>query len=268
MGLGPRDTGAQVKPDSLLGIVASVAEIGMSDVSVHIPVFDYSARKLLRSLGFNRIQQKDHGKHRTVAALKNISLALRDGDRLGIIGENGSGKSTLLRLLSGVYVPTEGSFYSVGKINSFLDISFGIEPDLTGRESIILRSSILGISKRDVAGRMEEIIEFSGLGEFIDMPTRTYSSGMFVRLAFSIATTLSPEILIMDEWLSVGDQSFRARAEDRLQAMLTTTSIVVLASHSRQLIESTCNRVVWLKSGSIRMDGAPEEVCSAYFDQV
>lgn len=243
-----------------------MAQIELSKVSVSIPVYDYSSRKLFKSIRNRSVDKKIVGKQQRVDALQDISFRLEDGDRLGIVGNNGSGKTTLLRLLSGVYSPTEGTLTSTGKVSSLLDISFGIERDLTGRESILLRTSLLGLSRKKVIRKLDEIISFSGLGEFIDMPTRTYSSGMFVRLAFSIATVLEPEILIMDEWLSVGDSSFRSKAQERLQSLVNSTSIVVIASHSRDLIERACDRVLLLKAGRIELDGPPREVCSAYFD--
>lgn len=265
---GPSSSPVEVVSHRFLGLGIQVAEIELSNVGVSIPVYDYSARKLFKSVRNRSVDRKTHGKQRRVDALQDISFRLRDGDRLGIIGQNGAGKSTLLRVLSGVYSPTHGTITTNGKINSLLDISFGIEPDLTGRESIALRSSLLGLSRTEVVSRLGEIISFSGLGEFIDLPTRTYSSGMFVRLAFSIATVLEPEILIMDEWLSVGDESFKAKAEQRLQALVDSTSIVVIASHSRHLIESTCNRALLLEGGRVSLDAPPKEVCSAYFDGV
>lgn len=242
-----------------------MAELQLINVSVDIPVYDYSARKLLKSFRNRRIDRVVHDKQRLVSALRDISIDLKHGDRLGIVGPNGAGKTTLLRVLSGVYSPTSGQILSSGKVSSLLDITFGIEPDLTGRESIYLRAGILGLSRKQVVGRVDEIVEFSGLGEFIDMPTRTYSSGMFVRLAFSIATILNPEILIMDEWLSVGDEGFKAKAEQRLQQLVSSTSILILASHSRHLIERSCNKILWLESGEVRMFGLPDQVCEAYF---
>lgn len=243
-----------------------MAGIELSRASVSIPVYDYSARKLLRARWSHLGARGNRSRVRHVAALQNLSMTLRDGDRLGIVGKNGSGKTTLLRMLSGVYSPTGGKITTSGKIVSLLDISFGIEPDLTGRESIDLRASILGTPRSQITGIKDEIIEFSGLGEFIDMPTRTYSSGMLLRLAFSIVTSVSPEILIMDEWLSVGDQDFQTKAEERLRSLVASTRIVVVASHSRSLIESTCNRALFLEDGQGKLFGSPESVCSAYFD--
>lgn len=243
-----------------------MSSILLQNASVRIPVFDYSARKLIRSLRSRSIDNLALSNQKTFDALSDISLDVCRGERLGVIGANGAGKTTLLRLLAGVYAPSTGTVMVAGQVTSLLDITFGIEPDLTGRESIFLRARILGLSKKAVSKRLEEIISFSGLGEFIDLPTRTYSSGMFVRLAFAIATILDPEILIMDEWLSVGDESFKHKAEARLLAMVEETDILVLASHSQELIEKVCSRVIWLDNGRLRMDGTAAEVCEAYFD--
>ena len=245
-----------------------MTHIELEDVSVEIPVFDHSGQRLFESVkrGFTRNKEGKESKRVTqISALKNISLSLPAGTRLGVVGSNGSGKTTLLRLLSGVYRETSGSFKSEGAVTSFLDMTFGIEPDLTGREAIVLRSRLLGNSRKTVEEKLEEIIEFSELGRFIDQPTRTYSSGMFLRLAFSISTFLRPEILLMDEWLSVGDKGFRHKAEEKLQEIVQNTSILVIASHSRELIERTCSRAIVLGEGSLLADGTSQEICEQYF---
>lgn len=244
-----------------------MAEIHLRNACVEIPVFDYSAQKLLKAFRFGKREVDTDQAIRSVTAIRDLTLEIASGDRLGIIGPNGAGKSTLLRLLSGVYAPTSGSIRRVGGISSLLDLSFGIEPDLTGRESIELRGKILGIPKKVLSEASDEIIEFSGLGHFIDLPTRTYSSGMFIRLAFSIVTALRPEILIMDEWLSVGDEAFRSKAESRLAHLVSQTEILVLASHSRELIEKSCTKVLYLEKGSPVALGSPDEVCNLYFEK-
>lgn len=233
----------------------------LTGVHVEIPIYDYSARRLTKTL-FNR---QGNVEKSVVPALRDISLRLCEGDRLGIVGPNGAGKTSLLRLLAGIYAPTKGVIRREGKITSLLDVSFGIEPDFTGRESILLRGAILGIPRKEIVERMSEITEFSGLGEFIDLPTRTYSSGMFLRLAFSISIMLSPEILIMDEWLSVGDAEFQKRAGEKLLEIVGGTPIMVIASHSRELIQSNCNRAIWIENGAVRGEGSPEEICGLYF---
>ena len=182
-----------------------------------------------------------------------------------MLGHNGAGKSTLLRLLSGVYEPSSGRAEIKGEIGSLIDVSFGIDPEASGRENIYLRGALLGLTRAEIKAKLDEIIDFSELGDFIDMPVRTYSSGMHLRLAFSVSTIIRPEILLMDEWLSVGDEGFRVRAEARMNELVESTHILVIASHSRELVRDTCNRAIWLEHGKIKMDGTPEEVTQAYF---
>jgi lipopolysaccharide transport system ATP-binding protein len=170
-----------------------------------------------------------------------------------------------LRALGGVYAPTEGFVSVVGRVGSLIDISLGINPEATGRENVLIRGQLLGIPKREMMEKYEEIMEFSELGDFMEMPVRTYSSGMQLRLAFAVSTIIRPEILLMDEWLSVGDENFRSKSEQRLSKLVSRTEILVVATHSRQLLESVCNRVIWLEHGAIKMDGTVEEVAPAYF---
>lgn len=211
------------------------------------------------------INHDDHGLL-VVKALQNINLELKHGDRVGLLGHNGAGKSTLLRVLSGVYKPTSGQAVINGQVASLIDVSLGIDPEATGRENIFIRAALLGIKKKQINQQLEEIVDFSELGDFIDMPVRTYSSGMHLRLAFSVSTVIQPQILIMDEWLSVGDESFKDKAETRMQKLVDSTSILVIASHNKELICKTCNRVVWLDHGKIKMDSSVNDVCSSYFN--
>jgi lipopolysaccharide transport system ATP-binding protein len=182
-----------------------------------------------------------------------------------LIGHNGSGKTTLLRVLSGIYTPTQGSAIIDGHCVSLINISLGIDPDATGRENIRLRSAIMGMDPREITDKFDKIAEFSGLGDFLDMPFRTYSSGMQLRLAFATSTSVRPEILIMDEWLSTGDEDFKERANQRMRELVDSTKILVLASHSPDLLKKNCSRVVWLEHGRIKMDGDPHDVLSSYF---
>jgi len=247
-----------------------MAHITLSNVGLDIPIFNASTRSLKKSLlqvaTGGTLQQGDQGVV-VVRALQNINLELKHGDRVGLLGHNGAGKSTLLRVLSGVYKPTSGQATVHGHVASLIDVSLGIDPEATGRENIFIRAALLGLSKKQISQQLDEIIEFSELGNFIDMPVRTYSSGMHLRLAFSVSTVIRPEILIMDEWLSVGDESFKHKAEARMQELVQSTSILVLASHSKDLILKTCNRVIWLEHGNIKMDDGPEQVCGQYFGQ-
>lgn len=248
-----------------------MATIEFNDVSVDIPIYNASTRslkkRLLQVATGGQIGADAHGRV-VVRALDRLSFSLKDGDRVGVVGHNGAGKSTLLRLLSGVYAPTEGRARIEGEIGSLIDISLGIDSEASGRENIYLRAALLGMSKAQITECIDEIIAFSELGDFIDMPLRTYSSGMHLRLAFSVSTMVRPEILLMDEWLAVGDQGFTHKAEARLAELVQATNILVIASHSRDLIRTTCNRVLWLEHGKVRMDGAPDEVLPVYFGDV
>jgi lipopolysaccharide transport system ATP-binding protein len=245
-----------------------MALIEFTDVAVDFPIYNASGRSLKKRLisvaTGGQIGADPLGRV-VVRALEGLSFTLRNGDRVGLLGHNGAGKSTLLRLLSGVYQPSHGSARIDGEIGSLIDISLGIDPEATGRENIYLRGALLGISKVELNNSMEEMIAFSELGDFIDMPVRTYSTGMHLRLAFAVSTTVRPEILLMDEWLSVGDQGFKHKAEERMRDLVQSTNILVIASHSRELVLETCNRAIWLEHGRIRMDGPAEEIVAAYF---
>jgi lipopolysaccharide transport system ATP-binding protein len=205
------------------------------------------------------------GGHISIEALKNLDLEISAGDRLGIMGHNGSGKSTLLRLLSGIYEPSSGKIERSGSIASLVDISLGINAESTGRENIFLRGKLMGLSKKEIDEKIDEIIEFSELGDYINLPVRIYSSGMLLRLAFSVSTSITADILIMDEWLSVGDGAFAERASNRLRELVDSSEILVIASHTRSLIEETCNKVVWLEHGVIKKVGPVDEIVPQYF---
>jgi lipopolysaccharide transport system ATP-binding protein len=205
------------------------------------------------------------GGHISIEALKNLDLEISAGDRLGIMGHNGSGKSTLLRLLSGIYEPSSGKIERSGSIASLVDISLGINAESTGRENIFLRGKLMGLSKKEIDEKIDEIIEFSELGDYINLPVRIYSSGMLLRLAFSVSTSITADILIMDEWLSVGDGAFAERASNRLRELVDSSEILVIASHTRSLIEETCNTVVWLEHGVIKKVGPVAEIVPEYF---
>ncbi|EDK72382.1 ABC transporter-related protein [candidate division TM7 genomosp. GTL1] len=245
-----------------------MASIVFDQVCVDFPIYNASARSLKKRLfqvaTGGQISANASGRV-IIRALENLTLTVKDGDRVGLLGHNGAGKSTLLRLLSGVYEPSSGHAAIKGEIGSLIDVSFGIDPEASGRENIYLRGALLGLTRADIKAKLEEIIDFSELGDFIDMPVRTYSSGMHLRLAFSVSTIIRPEILLMDEWLSVGDEGFRVRAEARMNELVESTHILVIASHSRELVKETCNRAIWLEHGKIKMDGTPDEVTQAYF---
>jgi lipopolysaccharide transport system ATP-binding protein len=239
----------------------------VSGVSLHFPVLLAGSRSIknevVQSVTGGRIGELKG--HKIVEALENVTFTLREGDRVGLIGHNGAGKTTLLRVLNGIYPPTTGVVSAYGRIGSLINISFGIDPSSTGRENIFIRSALMGVSRAAVRDRYQSIVDFAELGEFIDLPVKTYSSGMTMRLAFSIATEFPADILLMDEWLGVGDQSFRGKVARRLDALTKRTGILVLASHSRPILTSVCNRLIWLDHGHVKMDGPTEEVAEIYF---
>ena len=245
-----------------------MTHISLINVGLDIPIFNPGARslkkKLIQGITGGSLHQSDQGPV-VVRALQNINLEFKHGDRVGLLGHNGAGKSTLLRVLSGVYKPTSGQVAINGQVASLIDISLGIDSEATGRENIFIRGALLGLSKKQINEQLEKIIEFSELGDFIDMPVRTYSSGMHLRLAFSVSTVIRPEILIMDEWLSVGDESFKRKAESRMQELVESTSILIIASHSQELLLKTCNRIVLLDHGLVKTDSNPVVVCNEYF---
>lgn len=197
-------------------------------------------------------------------ALDNVSFSIRKGEVVGIIGRNGSGKSTLLKIISGILKPTKGSVVTKGTIAPMLELGSGFDPDLTGRENIFLNGAILGYDKEFLESKFQEILEFSELGEFMESPIRNYSSGMMMRLAFSTATLVNPEILIVDEILAVGDENFQKKSQARMKKMMSGGTTVLLVSHSLPQIREMCNRVIWLDGGQVKMMGEAQEVCDAY----
>ncbi|URQ74232.1 MAG: ABC transporter ATP-binding protein [Candidatus Ochrobactrum gambitense] len=242
--------------------------IQLKNVGVEFPIYNSSSRSLknrVLSIATGGKIERRSDRLVIVRGLDDISITFQDGDRIGLIGHNGSGKTTLLRVLSGIYTPTNGNSIIKGHCVSLININLGIDPDATGRENIRLRSAMMGMHPREITEKFDQIADFSGLGDFLDVPFRTYSSGMQLRLAFATSTAVRPEILIMDEWLSTGDEDFKERANERMRELVNSTKILVLASHSRQLLEKNCNRIVWLEHGRIKMDGIPSTVLPAYF---
>lgn len=224
------------------------------DVTVEFPILENSHRSLKKAVLNLTTGGKighDASQHVTVTALDSLNFEFNQGDRIGLVGHNGSGKTTLLRVLSGVYAPTRGNLKVHGKIASLLDVSMGLDPDATGFENIYLRGILDGLRPKAIRDKTEEIADFSELGEYLNLPVRTYSSGMMLRLAFAISTSVDADILIMDEWLSVGDADFSAKAAIRLESLVDKASILVLASHSPELIARVCNRQIRLEHGRV-----------------
>jgi len=199
-----------------------------------------------------------------VQALEHIDLTVEEGDRLGIIGPNGAGKSTLLKLLAGIYPPTAGIRWVRGKISSLFDIALGFELEASGWDNIMYRGYLQGETPRSIRVKTQPIAEFSELGEFLDMPVRYYSAGMMVRLAFSIATAIEPEILLVDEVLQAGDMAFQAKARQRIRELMGSARAVVVVSHDLPSLAQLCDRILWLDHGRIRMVGPAKEVTDAY----
>ncbi len=197
-------------------------------------------------------------------ALKNVSFEVEKGDRVGIIGLNGAGKSTLLKIISGVMKPSQGTVEIKGRIVPLLELGAGFDNDYTGKENIFLNGAILGYSKEFLEEKYDEIVEFSEIKQFINVPIKNYSSGMRARLGFSIATMVEPDILVLDEVLSVGDSKFREKSENRIMSLFDKGITVLFVSHSIDQVKKLCNKAIWLEKGEIKMQGDVEEVCDAY----
>ena len=221
-----------------------MAHIKLDQASVEIPIYSNHNRSIKNS--FLKKLTKDNVLTYSVKALNNITLQLKDGDRLGVMGPNGSGKSTLLRTLAGVYHPTSGSIDVSGSIASLIDISLGMDMEATGYENIRMRGIMMGMKLKQIKAIEEEIADFTELGQFLGMPIRTYSTGMHMRLGFAVSTTVPADIILMDEWLSVGDSDFLVKAKKRLHDYIQKSSILVIASHSEDLISKLTNQVIRL----------------------
>jgi ABC-type polysaccharide/polyol phosphate transport system ATPase subunit len=201
-------------------------------------------------------------------ALKDVSFEVEKGDRLGLVGMNGAGKSTLLKLISGVMKPTEGSIEVKGRISPLLELGAGFDPDYTGRENIFLNGALLGYTKNFIESKFDEIVEFSELEEFLDVPIKNYSSGMRARLGFSIATSVKPEILILDEVLSVGDIKFQEKSREKMESLMDSEVTLLFVSHSVEQVKSFCNKAIWLQHGKLMAKGSVDEVCELYDEWV
>jgi lipopolysaccharide transport system ATP-binding protein len=231
-----------------------IASIVGKDVFVEFPIYENSHRSLKKAV-FNlttggRIGQ-DAGNHRVVRALDDLNFQFSDGERVGLTGHNGCGKTTMLRMLSGVYAPVRGQLKVNGRVASLLDVSMGLDPDASGFENIYLRGILDGLSPSRIKDKVDDIATFSDLGHYLELPVRTYSSGMMLRLAFAISTSVEADILIMDEWLSVGDAAFQEKAALRLDALVGQASIVVIATHDPELVARVCTRQIAMEHGKM-----------------
>lgn len=217
---------------------------------------------VLRATTGGRIA-RDAGNATYVRSLDHLTFDVGAGERIGLIGHNGSGKTTLLRTLCGVYSPTAGSLKVAGRVVSLLDINLGMDPDGTGYENILMRGIVMGMTPKQIGANVDEIADFTDLGEYLAMPIRTYSTGMQMRLAFAVSTCVEADVLLMDEWLSVGDADFQAKAAERLNHLVSRTPILVIATHSIDLVEKVCTRVIQLEHGKIATDRVVERSSSA-----
>jgi ABC-type polysaccharide/polyol phosphate transport system ATPase subunit len=244
-----------------------MARIRLDNVSLTFRVRQH-ARVTFKEFLVRRLYKKSANPFIEVPALKDLNFEVREGERLGILGHNGAGKSTLLKVLAGIYPPSEGRLTVEGQISSLFEIALGFEPDATGWENIYYRSYLQGETPQTIRPKVQPIADFSELGHFLDMPVRYYSAGMKVRLAFAIATAIDPQILLVDEVLSVGDKAFQEKAAQRMRDMMAKAQLIVLVSHDLESIVRLCHRAVWMDHGRVQMDGNPREVVDAYVRSV
>jgi ABC-2 type transport system ATP-binding protein/lipopolysaccharide transport system ATP-binding protein len=244
-----------------------MACIKLEDVSVTFPIYSAGSRSLkglmLSATTGGRIG-KDHSNHISVRALDGVSIEIGHGDRIGLIGHNGAGKTTLLRVLAGIYEPDIGTVSVEGKVTPMFDVSLGIDPESSGYENIILRGLYLGLTRTEARKKMAEIAEFTELGEFLSLPVRTYSLGMQARLTFAMATSITPDILLLDEGIGAGDAAFFLKASERLDRFAKEAGVLVLASHSEGLIRQLCNKLILMEHGRIHWVGNMDEGFQVY----
>jgi ABC-2 type transport system ATP-binding protein len=242
-----------------------MVSIDVHNAYVDFPIFDAKTRSLKK-----RVLGKVGGRIGTetkvpiIEALHDITLSLREGDRVGLVGHNGAGKSTLLRLLSGIYEPTRGSSKVSGKVAPVFDLGVGMDPEISGYENIMIRGLFLGMTARQMEKRVDDIADFTELGDYLSMPLRTYSTGMRVRLALGVVTTIDPEILILDEGIGAVDAAFLNKARDRLVDLVRRSGLLVFASHQDDLLLELCTSAIWMDEGRMKMRGSLRDVLTAY----
>jgi ABC-2 type transport system ATP-binding protein len=244
-----------------------MASIRLNQVSVSFPIYDARSRsikkRVLAAAGRSRIGTGEDN-HVVIRALNGISVKIEHGERVGLIGRNGAGKTTLLRVMAGIYEPPSGTVEVEGRVAPLFDIGMGMDPESSGYENILLRGLYLGLRKTEIRAKVNEIADFTELGEFLEMPLRTYSAGMFARLAFAISTSIDPEILLLDEGIGAGDDVFLAKAKQRLDALINRARILVLASHSDDLVRKLCNRAFLMENGQVVATGSTDEMLDRY----
>ncbi|ANN21257.1 galactan export ABC transporter ATP-binding subunit Wzt/RfbE [Amycolatopsis orientalis] len=242
-----------------------MVSIDVHNAYVDFPIFDAKTRSMKK-----KVLGKVGGKIGTetkvpiIEALHDVTLQLREGDRVGLVGHNGAGKSTLLRLLSGIYEPTRGSAKISGKIAPVFDLGIGMDPEISGLENIIIRGLFLGMTAKQMEARVDDIAEFTELGDYLQMPLRTYSTGMRVRLALGVVTSIDPEILILDEGIGAVDAAFLNKAKDRLKALVKRSGILVFASHSDEFLFELCDSAIWMDEGHVKQRGSLRDVLTGY----
>jgi ABC-2 type transport system ATP-binding protein len=242
-----------------------VVSIDVWNASVDFPIFDAKTRSLKK-----RVLGKVGGKIGTeskvpiIEALHDVTLSLKDGDRIGLVGHNGAGKSTLLRLLSGIYEPTRGSAKISGKVAPVFDLGVGMDQEISGYENIMIRGLYLGMSRKQMQKRVDDIAEFTELGDYLSMPLRTYSTGMRVRLALGVVTSIDPEILLLDEGIGAVDAAFLNKARDRLKDLVKRSGLLVFASHSDEMLFELCDSAIWMDEGGVKQQGSLREVLTGY----
>jgi ABC-2 type transport system ATP-binding protein len=242
-----------------------VVSIDVWNASVDFPIFDAKTRSLKK-----RVLGKVGGKIGTeskvpiIEALHDVTLSLKDGDRIGLVGHNGAGKSTLLRLLSGIYEPTRGSARISGKVAPVFDLGVGMDQEISGYENIMIRGLYLGMSRKQMQKRVDDIADFTELGDYLSMPLRTYSTGMRVRLALGVVTSIDPEILLLDEGIGAVDAAFLNKARDRLKDLVKRSGLLVFASHSDEMLFELCDSAIWMDEGGVKQQGSLREVLTGY----
>jgi homopolymeric O-antigen transport system ATP-binding protein len=242
-----------------------MVSIDVHNAFVDFPIFDAKTRSMKK-----KVLGKVGGKIGTdtkvpiIEALHDVTLSLREGDRVGLVGHNGAGKSTLLRLLAGIYEPTRGSSRIEGKIAPVFDLGVGMDPEISGLENIIIRGLFLGMSRKQMDSRVDDIAEFTELGDFLEMPLRTYSTGMRVRLALGVVTSIDPEILLLDEGIGAVDAAFLEKSKQRLSELVERAGLLVFASHSDEFLRELCDTAIWMEHGQIKQQGDLEDVLRAY----
>lgn len=251
-----------------------MTRVSVDRLCLQFPVYHAENRTLKRSMAHavaSRTGQRvgsvlveDARQRVTVDVLKEISFSLRSGERLGLVGGNGAGKTTLLRALAGIYEPVSGRVCVRGEIGTLLDTQLGMNMELTGAENVRLRCLFHGVGQVETRAILQNVSDFAELGDFLALPVKTYSSGMLVRLAFGLATAITPDVLLMDEWILAGDITFLAKARKRIEALVQKSDVLVMSSHQPEIIRQWCTRLIWLDKGQIRMDGPTDVVLDAY----